>query len=302
MSPPGNFHSLGQSQSEYVLAAALVVILVLPALLGLGRNLNTVLDTMVPTRASAVAKSMKVIAVQEPAEARPGHQTRVPVHSLSSTEKVALSQNLANKVQTLGANGTTTLLANQLAMLARQLLMEGKVDTEQYNAIMALSNQGHRMAMIEGKVEEAMQLSRGNNTQFNTLSVNVDGKVYSAIDAALILGYSNVGAETLASENLLNTHFEGGSELNRFLSLYHQVEAMGLMSDPSVKATIDSAAWQIVSVGELMEGNVWYYSTGVLKEQDVRNSIVKGAVHLESARICTAGDFKDNGVMCSKKE
>jgi hypothetical protein len=305
----------GQSFTEYAILGALVLLLVMPVMFMMGQTLSGSLGNMLSAghgRISVTVAKPATGPVESSADTvssdiSPGN---VFSHQLTAIEQAALGKTLSDKVLTLGANGTTTLLASQLTALAEQLRSEGKIDEKQYNAIMDLANQGHHMAMIQMKVEDAIKASQGDPKKFKKMTIEVDGKLYNAVDAGLILGFKNVGVDKLVSEDLLNTHYEPAAELDRFISLYHQTESLGVLSDPSIKAVIDSAALQIVSIGEFVEGNTWEYSAGVLKlekGEDINKYMADDAafmavdaIHSEASRICKAGDLKDSGVQCSK--
>jgi hypothetical protein len=70
--------------------------------------------------------------------------------------------NLAEAVDTAGADGTEKLLAQSFFTLAQQLKDQGKIDEDQFQKIRDLGTQGFAMARTTGQLELALRQSKGN--------------------------------------------------------------------------------------------------------------------------------------------
>ena len=62
---------------------------------------------------------------------------------------------LQKTILTLGANGTSKVLSDTILKLAEQQLAAGVINQEQYNTLVALSNQGHYLAEHAGAIQTA---------------------------------------------------------------------------------------------------------------------------------------------------
>jgi hypothetical protein len=77
--------------------------------------------------------------------------------------------NIREAIETLGGNGTTTQLANTLTAYATQLLEDGAITPDQFNALINLSQSGHTLANVQQKVENAAEQASGNGQLLKTL-------------------------------------------------------------------------------------------------------------------------------------
>lgn len=221
---------------------------------------------------------------------------------LSNEQLSVLESDLATKIQTTGANGSTVILAQQLASVAEMLLAEGKITQDQYNVLMALSNQGHKMAETQGMIEDALRLAGGDFNKFNNMKFNVDGQTYTGMELARMVGFEGPKPVDFQNTNILETVSGSGSQMSKFLDLYNQALSTGALSDPIVKATVDSASTQIASIGETTEDAIWQFSIDYIQlsnEADFAKVTGEHATQMNSSKICKAGNFKDNGVLCT---
>jgi hypothetical protein len=87
--------------------------------------------------------------------------------------------NLRMAIETVGVDGTTEQLMTAIRTLARQLKEKGKLNQDQVNRLDALADQGHRLATIQGVVEDAAVAAQGNKEKFANTSVTFDGVTYA---------------------------------------------------------------------------------------------------------------------------
>jgi hypothetical protein len=217
--------------------------------------------------------------------------------------------NMAQMVDTSGANGTTELLASQLEQMAKQLLDTGKIDQAQYGSMVELANQGHRIAEIERQVELAAA-STATKADFLKQKVSVDGKSYSMQQVFEdLIGWEdgiNASDRTPAdafSKNSVN------DETGKFISLYQQLQHSGAMSDPQIKASVENLSGQITFLSELTQDasqTIFYNDltpkqmSGMMVADVKKNTSISQATNGNSAQICTTGNSSDTGTHCSK--
>jgi hypothetical protein len=226
-----------------------------------------------------------------------------PPSSLSPEQQALLQMSLADKIQTTGANGATELLANQLAAAAQLLLQQGKIDQAQYNILMELANQGHRMAQIQSLLDSGLKAANGDVAAFASTTYVLDGKTYTSGDLASLIGFTTYIPDSFYTGSPLDiapTDPNVQQESGKLLSLYNQALTSGALSDPAALATVNSAVAQIADLGELTENTVQtgIHTTGAVLTANTLSNLDQ-STHMTSAEICVAGDFQDNGVLCS---
>jgi hypothetical protein len=303
---------LGNALGEYGLVGSLVVLVCIAGFISAGGSLNDLLSSLKGDmdlhRQAAIAVSDRTRAVSMTSQDRTG-QEQVDVaaaltKNLTKEEIAALGSTLPDKLQTLGANGTTELLSRQLAELARQLLDEGKISPDQSAIIMRMANQGFRIAEIESMVEDATRMANGDMNKLKTLTFNFQGETQDVYGLASKLGFNARMPQDYASINILDDYSNAQYEMASFLNFYQQAKDSGLLNDPAVRATIESAASQIASTGEAVETILY---TTVEKGEgeipsydDFKNKIASKSTSMDSSRICTSGNFTEDGVSCNR--
>ncbi len=287
----------GNSVAEYALAGCLIVVVCLGMILTFSGNLNKAFASLKEDmRAQKETTRTELIEQKQ-------QKAGVLATGLNEAQRNLLDDDLATKIQTTGANGATELLASQMELTAQKMLAEGKINQQQYDGIMRLANQGHLMARMQGMVEDAVLMAGGDYNKFSNTSFTVDGTAYTAAELARNLGFYGVYPEELATIDILNFPDTWSPTSDGFLDIYADLKASGALNDPTIKATIDSAAVQILQMGEATESQMTYYFRGDIAPKsldEVRDFQAEKTTHMGSAQICTAGDFKDSGVLCSK--
>lgn len=96
----------------------------------------------------------------------PNRQTVMVTLSNGNTLSIPnYPMNLAQSIETLGPNGTTDILADSLMAVARQL--KDSIPEDEFNQLKALSEQGHRMAALQGLLEQAAINADGSKEAYN---------------------------------------------------------------------------------------------------------------------------------------
>ncbi len=285
----------GNAITEYALIGFLVLLSAIAGVQLFGANFNTAMG-MVKDDMKAKNQAALAAWVSNTASAT----GKIPVLSLS--EQALLEESLTSKLQTTGANGSTEVLAKQLAAAAAKLLKDGKIDQSQYDILMKLSNQGHKMAQVQGMIADAMKYANGDVNLFNGLKFTLDGQSYTAPQLAKMIGFNGPSPADFGAANILCSPTGGttGSEVSNFLSLYNQALSSGALSDPLAKSTVDSASTQIASLGELTEDVVWNVQNGMsMDTASITTLTSTSTTTMNASKICTAGQFVDNGALCS---
>lgn len=288
--------SRGNTLAEYVFIGGTMVLVAIAGLMLLSSSINKAMAMLrddMKTHQQAVIASL---------EAQRGGLSAV-AGQLNYDELDILGQDLKTKLQTTGANGSTNVLANQIEKAAALMLANGTIDEAQYDILMKLANQGHKMAEIQGLISDAMSYTNGDVAAFNSMKFTLDGQNYTANELAKMIGFDGPSPVDFASADILGSPLGGttGSAVSGFLDLYNQAVASGALSDPALKATVDSASTQIASLGELTEDITWNVQNNGMPMDDANITTLTNtsSTQMNSSKICTAGQFQDNGVLCT---
>lgn len=304
----------GQSMTEYALIGALVALLAIPAMLFLGGHLSGILGGMVSGGKDTVQLANTVPAIQatdEDAPSKPAASTGEAAQAVIGTAKGTMliianyPEKLSESVQTVGANGTTELLASQMAEMARQLVSTGELTEDQYDKFMMLANQGHRMAEMEKLVENAFKTT-SKPSDLQKRNIVFDGYVYSAENINYMLGFDTgdialngglVNDPTVVSDPL--TDSRAREEILVFQNMYKDLLASGALQDPAVKQVVESLARDIGSLSNIIScaGMAVLYEDVPL--DTLQDKLVSDTTHLDSQGICSTGSGKDSGTNCS---
>ena len=297
----------GTTMTEYALAGVLVAGVSIAGLQLLGHSVNSSLATMLHKDPSAKPQQPAAAPTPptdpDPSATTPSSSVQPPafVSSFTQTQLDQLQMSSSERILTVGVNGSSELLASQLTQTADLLLSENKVTQDQYNILAKLAKQGQQIAQIQSMVSSALHASNGDYDQFANTNVTLDGKTYTALQLTSLIGFSGPTPEYFGTNDILAAGSTAQPEIAEFLNLYQQALASGALSDPAVKATIDSASSQIAGLGEVTE-NVMQglqnkeYTTA----DDVMNSKEAAMTNALNLSItCQAGDFQANGVLCT---
>jgi hypothetical protein len=139
----------------------------------------------------------------------------------------------------------TAAMANNMKEVALKLQKQGVFNSEEFNAIIALSNQGHKMGLIQSQLEDA---TRGKTAiDYNsTDAVQFEGKYYSITALGAALSGQDIGPETTNIDVFVNgaiygTNYSGAltNQAVLFAEAYNSAKAAGALDNPGVKKLID---------------------------------------------------------------
>ena len=303
----------GQSLTEVALAGSLIGLVSISALVLLGHHTQGLLqgasdittstsDLLQPIQGNvAVAGSNPVTLPMPSPVVAPGI---VPI-DVSATA----SQDMNSMIQTAGANGATTLLADNIETLAKQNLDSGEINQDQYNQLIALAKQGHHMASIQAAVEALTNDPNVNASTYNNTLITVDGKTATVVDFAKSIGFNLPSGVPLA--DVLQGSSVANAETASFIKLYNsatanlspamkdQMKTLGtdiLILSDTVAAASDYRTYDAVTAADMMghmQDRINYYGNPVIINDNAT------ATHADSSQICTAGNGSDSGQTCT---
>lgn len=310
----------GQGLSEYVLISACVLVLAIPAFIFLGNSVENVTANMLnhtnntssasstnfPDSSNHISTSKNTLQMSLNQE----QGIKLTLADSTSLHLPNYPSDIAKTITTLGANGTTKLLADSLSAVIQQLQDKGEISPEQYNRLMALANQGHRIALIEEIYEKQMEESNYNGTKANQAMVTFEGKQIQLGKLVDRIGWLPSGQGFRP-------------EAGTFNNLYKKAMADGSLKDPVARQTITILKDQILNIANGVEtaANPTFSDAATsaskmaklqlewLQEIDDETgsrtqhsltSLASTTTHQGSAHICTAGKFQDSGTRCTQ--
>lgn len=306
----------GQSLAEYGIIIVMVAVAGIAGLMLIGQSIQGEMAAMLGGQVNgSQAVNPSSASVSSPPGSTPAPNTASSVGTPSpASNPVPLSgattvtfqtadgktfslpgypQDLSKSVLTAGANGTTSLLANQLQAIAKQLLDGGEIDQAQHTGLIGLANQGHRLAEIL-KLAESTATTASTNS-FHSSNVVFDGKTMNVNKLAALVGdqkWTHAPSLTQSSVN------EDAPELMTFINLYIAAENNGTLADPAVKTVVESLSSQIVSINYAMWNGMGAIESG-LPPAELTKNVASQLTHQNSAGICTTGNAQDSGIHCS---
>jgi polyhydroxyalkanoate synthesis regulator phasin len=200
-------------------------------------------------------------------------------------------------IRTLGANGTTTILANSLEALIKQLVANSELDRAQAQNLMTLANKGHAIAKAQKLTEEAI-LNTRTSEEFMTilesdpsLSLNINGTVYHSLG-----GYSYNDSSDPLQPDLTSWGATGD-----FLNAYHAAVASGALNDSAIRTVVDTLARKISILSISSVSTFISFSGDEISQSEVSGNIAENVAktHDKSAQICTTGKGQDSGTQCA---
>lgn len=218
---------------------------------------------------------------------------RLTTKSGATLELANYPNDIAKSVYTAGANGTTTILANSIQMIADAQLASGAISPSQYNSLIALANKGHELANIQAAMESAAQSSRS----FSSATMTVNGKKMSIEDLSLEIGFRNYDYNGILPSNPLSEPAYG--EVQKFITLYQTVVKNGSLNDPTVKAIVTDASTQIMLITEAVNQTGYQLYNNYINSSAFLQNTASTLIHNNAATICTSGNGTDSGIQCA---
>lgn len=303
MFSPTSFNK-GQSSAEYSLIGALVLGLSLGALLLFGPQVSGMFAGMlgnssVQAAAISQANSNSDASGQLPVRSSPSRAgISFYLTGNLSEDFAAIQVDLPASIQTMGANGTTSLLAFRMESTILELLAQKKIGPEQANLLLQLANKGHQIAEIEALIEDAAKQSQSDPGSFTGKSLNYQGTDYLPWEIGILIGWRYIKTPEYIADDPLNPPEPPGTVMDEFLQLYHQSIETGVLDDPYVRTLITGFASQIAYLGEVTETYTCDTKNGIITADQMETSMLSTASHFNSAGICTTGSKTDIGTFC----
>ncbi len=290
--------TVGNTLTEYGIIGFIVLGLSWLALSNMGDFVSTLFKNMLGQKPSPTAQ-----VAAPPSSVSPPTDTEGPLTSdvqvtLGNGTTLDLSSyplDFTESVVTSGANGTTNLLANTLKSLSQQLLEKGEINQDQFNTLIALANQGHRMAKIQ-KVIETMALNSTSSNKYYNSVFNFDGQTYTVDEISMMIGFDYDDPSSI-SDPLTDPN--GGAEVIEYQMLFQQAVNSGALNDPTLNQVIRTLSSQIISLSALTEHAS--YNIAIIGDppDSIRENITSNLNNKNAAGICGAGNGVDNGVQCA---
>lgn len=297
--------SQGQTLTEYSLIGLCVIGLTIPALVLLsGAMKGQVSGLLSPPDTGSIQAAATGSLKTDPNKSATGTNHPAGPHSAINIP-ASLYTDLSRSVQTAGANGATKVLANRIATISQEQLAAGKIDQAQFNALMALANQGHHIAQIEKLIETAAAETPQGGDAFRDKMITFDGKQLAIYDL-----YGDIGFKQDYSEGLLtnpfDTQIESGPEMKQFIALYNQAKASGALNNPAISDELGQLAMQIASIADSMGFAGQDISKNILSTSEIKQDIAtrlaefdaSGRTNRNSSQICGLGNGEDSGTNC----
>lgn len=317
----------GQNVAEYALPTAIIgflILLSLPMLIGAFQQ-----------GAPGLFSSKGGIQQDKSLISRPMGQNPLMSSvalSLADGSEITIDEipnDLAMSVETVGADGTTDLLASAMTQLADKLLQAGQITPDQANAIRNLSNAGHDMGLIQKMIDNQVNLCHSDVNCLMKANFKWKGQNLVYPDMAMLMGAGGHSSEVdtalyhLTPQNkqnlIVNTSQTNVSDISYFGSQnstymgsamksltdsFLTAQNSGALKDPAVKSLVDKMTSQIM----LIAGNSAYSGTLLTEKYAARQPVSADFLHQDlmsqlshnkSLNICnTSTNNKDTGIRC----
>lgn len=295
----------GNALLEYTLAGVSVTLVCVAGFYGAGGDLELLFQNlrneMLYKNHTAIEATTRLgLAKGTTGSSRQGDKGN-SLQDLTEAEKILLEANVAKRLQTLGANGTTELLASELAHLADQLLSEGKITSEQSNILMRLANQRYKIAKVERIIEDAVSRSDGTKESLSDMRFDLDGRSYSVMDLASQVGFNYRSPPDYAGISILEDSESAQYHMAEFLKLYTELKESGILADPGVRSVVDQTSAEIAGIGESIESVLYstmVYDVRIENMNAFRDKLGSHATTIDSGQICTSGKLEHDNTQC----
>ncbi len=319
----------GQSLAEYTLIAFILLGAAIPVVNILGSNVTTALQAIL----NGMTNNMTVVEVSPTAS--PTQSTTTTAQATAPIEPVAdplatapvtttasspsgptatlqmrlqngsvieLSKyptNISQYVETTGTNGATLVLLAQLDTIIAELSKDPNASPQQLAYLQTLANQGHRIAQIEGLLENTMNSATSVN-ELRSTRINFDGTSYRVSDLSYLIGWHGGAGEQSYPTDVYNPldAANTGTELGAFINLYHQAAAAGVLNDPAINSVVTELSNEISYLTEVVEYSVWSTINTTRDLEGFGALEVSSITNFDSSQICYSGGSSDTGTYC----
>lgn len=289
----------GNVTSEYALIGAIVLGASCVALANIGDTTSILFENMLGTKPQ---QTTKVTAPPKGnGQVTPPPQQGSGVHiTLSDGTTIHLPeypQDLTSLISTAGANGATDVLANTIKALAQQLLDKGAITKAEFNNLIALSNQAHRIASVE-KVIESVAQNSSTPSEFSSGVFKFEGNTYNLDEITALIGFDNNSMDPNAVVDHL-TDPTASPEISAFQNLFNKALQSGALDDPVLRDVVQTLSEQILSLSDLTNIAAYHIADYSAPPSSMTQNITSNLTDQKATGICGAGAGVDSGVQCS---
>jgi Flp pilus assembly pilin Flp len=204
-------------------------------------------------------------------------------------------------VKTLGANGTTMVLANSLEALIDQLAANNELNKTQAQKLITLANQGHKLAKLQ-KLAEDIVANTATTAEYRALMESNPKIMYISEEGLYSL---HMGYYYPVDMDPLNPYanLDADGVVGEFLKTYHAAVASGALDDPAVRAVVETLTRKISNLNTVTALTLISLADDEISHSDVSGLIVENIdkTHDSSAKICTTGKGQDSGTQCNSR-
>jgi Flp pilus assembly pilin Flp len=299
----------GNTLTEYGLAITLVAVVAIGPLSQLGKTLSGQFGNMLGTpgtlsllkpSSSSTASNTTGSAATSAAFTPSG-----ATNSINATEILSF-QELSKTVETTGANGSTDMLADTMTKLAEEQLAAGLITESTYNQLIALSNQGHKIASVLQAIEAAgtdASITSGN--AYWEASIQFNGKSIQIYELYDLIAFDQSYSTGLLKDPLT---YKGqpGPEMETFISMYKDIVNSGSLSAAtsdqlkaltSQIATLSDAVSFAVDDRAAKDVTAATFTDGIVSR--LEGYTPSWTVNQDSTQICGMGNGQDSGTTCT---
>lgn len=323
----GPRRTVGNALAEYILPLAVIGIVVLITVTVIIQNVQggipNLFGTVTPTG------SEKNLSLR-PLGSNPYAETIQIVMADGTTITLEnYPKDVSKLIETVGADGTTDILVENIRSLAKQLKDKGQITETQYNALEELANNGHNYGMTERLLLDAM----ARNTTFLTSGFVEDNEILTIRQRHFALGvHTNALGEDglprsryLADVLELKPYIESlrgridsfslerksspefhdnaiGDTMYSFLKAYQKADQSGALANPAIQKVIQSLSKNIVLIGDNFQDTVTLRQVngGSTNPESFNFSQASSFSHENAGGICDTGGGEDTGIHCPK--
>jgi hypothetical protein len=315
----------GNSLAEYALPLGILGILCVVVMTSIGPDLQNFLGDSFQGQLGRGVDSKKLIL--QPLGRNPlTRDVKLTLRDGSSIQLEGYPSNLQNLIETLGPNGATDTLSEALLNLAKNLLAEGKITTEEANKLSQLANLGHVLAKNQRIREDLAKESGGDSELFSNkirafrdhelLSLKPVANLEPGLAPIFRMGTSGPDV-VLDSKGKVIYDPNGDPRLNfsdlrevripkdhfDFIQEFGSVSQTRLFQEPVLKEVVSALA---INISGLEADSNCFTSRAALSAfsltPDQINQKVSDASHRYSVDICAAGGGVDSGIQCPKHQ
>lgn len=304
---PAAYH--GQGLAEYTVIGVLAALVAVAGISVMGGNLDGLLKGLKGDLASHGAKASEmamlrkqapvgpVVPVDVPAAPAPSPvadmSIKTPDGQVSVPFTLSQPDQVADSVATTGANGTTKVLSDQISQIAEQQKAAGLLTPDQYQALITLASKGHRLAVLEGLIEDAAKSATSRSDLMET-RVQFEGRSMTIEDVWAQIGFDAEGYGTPDIPTELVRNMDGYPAVDDLLDAYWEAEELGALGNPEMASLITGLTTRILQINSAVDITLYDYSG----RGDMQEAMAEELNHAYSADICDSGGGKDSGKEC----